>query len=737
MWIPEEELTNQYAELIKAYFSKVPSEETIQSSPQETTEIEELEKKTKSLKIQRKESVVVESEVKEIVTNDKGKQTDANILPTENVSPTMSNSPITTAPMGKKRKRKQIDPDKVLWRSKRLKENDEKLAASSFNCTVCQKSFRREDIYLAHMLDHDQIGEQSILVKKRKYTRREKNLSDDLFTVSEENNIQKYQCRLCAHVFLQLDEALAHQKQHAKSSNQMYCGMCDKHFVRKDAFANHVESHKGVTSFECDRCGKCFASLDAISKHKLNSCKQSLLTFHKCTICEQDFDSQTALDAHEPCNIEGQVEFCCEPCGESFSVKAVFEEHLRSHEMQIIDPHTCATCGLKLTSKTEYEEHVKTHDYDIYRCHCCHEVYNLLEDLEMHYQMSETCIEVTCTDCKVNFQSSNELRTHLKEQTLAAATLAGEEIDIEETEVFICRFCQRGFHTNDPYVAHLKIHSSDKLKACDTCNETFETEEKLGIHYRLVHHRNTKFPCIECGLIFSEKAQLKKHCKESHANDNIFKCLPCGRTFYQKIEFNRHIVTKQHNKRVVEAGLADSTQSQLEGIRCPICERVCANNRELKRHQYDHQRIQSKPQPEKLLNRDQQVVVPTSESVPIILNDFYNFVDGEHVVLTTDDAQQAGAPDLLNARLDIDSEGNIGIIYVDKEEGEASVETVPTADADVEHMLVIKDDQEQAEISTASGHVNEEAFLALTEMVKQGKIDLSSFQVIQENPKEP
>ena len=673
----------------------------------------------------------------------------------------------------KRTRNKVIDPSK-LWRSKRLKENDEKLASSSFHCELCKKSFRREDLFIAHMFDvHDQIDENlSVINKKtRKVKGSRMKLSDDLFTtVIDDTGGKHYKCRLCAHVFLVLQEALDHQKQHDGTSNPMFCGLCDKHFVRRDKFVNHLETHKGATSFECNKCGKCFASLDSASKHKLNLCTAPVL--YKCSLCELSFETEQLLQDHEPCVAEGQVEFRCEPCGETFSVKAVFEEHLRSHEMQITDPHICATCGIKLSSKQGYEEHVKTHDYDIYKCHCCSETYNLLEDLEMHYQMSETCLEVTCTDCQINFQSPNDLRIHLKEISAAAAAAAAAAVDggdagecVEDVELFVCRFCQRGFHNNDPYVAHLKVHYSDKLKRCDICSETFDNDEKLGIHYKLVH-RAAKYPCIECGVIFSDKANLKKHTRESHSNENIFKCLPCGRTFYQKLEFNRHIVTKQHNKRVIEAGLADVDQPQLEGVRCPICEKVCANNRELKRHQYDHQRIQSKPKPEKLLNNNQEQTTNQDDNVSIILNSdtFYNFVDTEHVVLTTSGDQQQSPTDLLNAHLDIDSQGNIGIIYVDSSKSETAVNStnVPPEhhilrknDKDVDHdedtaieeLLVVDDEVDGATTTTSntvtsSDHhqhqnITEETFLALSEMLKQGKIDLSSLQVIQDNKEQP
>ena len=662
-----------------------------------------------------------------------------------------------------------------------MKENDEKLASSSFHCELCKKSFRREDLFIAHMFGvHDQIDENSSSVVNSNKTKRKMKgdllkLSDDLFTiVMDDNNSgvgsKHYKCRLCAHVFLVLQDALEHQKQHdGTSSNPMFCGLCDKHFMRRDKFVNHLETHKGATSFECDKCGKCFASLDSASKHKLRLCTAPVL--YKCSLCELSFETEQLLQGHEPCIAEGQVEFRCEPCGETFSVKAVFEEHLRSHEMQIIDPYICTTCGIKLSSKQEYDEHIKTHDYDIYKCHCCSETYNLLEDLEMHYQMSETCIEVTCTDCQINFQSPNDLRMHLKEISAAAVVIDGDTdgvVVVEDAELFVCRFCQRGFHNNDPYVAHLKVHYSDKLKRCDICSETFDNDEKLGIHYKLVH-RAAKYPCIECGVIFSDKANLKKHTREIHSNENMFKCLPCGRTFYQRLEFNRHIVTKQHNKRVIETGLADIDQPQLEGIRCPICEKVCANNRELKRHQYDHQRIQSKPKPEKLLNnnQEQQATNQQDDNVSIILNSdaFYNFVDTEHVVLTTSGGgdQQQSPTDLLNAHLDIDSQGNIGIIYVDSSKSEAAANSVANVsdvqllrkhEKEVDHneetaideLLVVDDEVGEAETTSANSittssdqhqNITEETFLALSEMLKQGKIDLSSLQVIQDNKEQP
>jgi len=630
----------------------------------------------------------------------------------------------------RKRNRKQVQPAN-LWRSKRLKENDEKLAASSFHCKLCKKSFRREDIYVAHMLDHEPIDDKlPAIVPTQPLNTIAEDLFIDLFSVTIEENETKYQCRLCAHVFLDSQEAKNHQRIHDGSTSR-YCGHCDKHFGQKDSFTKHLETHKGINSFECNNCGKCFASLDAISKHRLNSCNQIVF---KCSICENEFGDQASLDLHEPCNTMGAVEFRCEPCGETFSVKTLFEEHLRSHKMQpIADSLNCLTCGIKVATKAEYDEHVKIHDYDIYGCHSCSETYNLLEDLEMHYQMSETCLEVVCSDCRTEFQCVSDLRKHLEEITTKADGSESEvKLEGNYIEVFICRFCQRGFHSHDPYLVHLKIHYSEKPKPCDICGEVFDTEAKLAIHYKFVHRSASKFPCIECGLVFLDKSQLKKHCKSVHAQDNVFKCLPCGRTFYLRLDFNRHVMTRQHNKRIVDAGLAGSIPSRVEGVRCRICEKIFPNNRELKRHQLQHQKIQSNHKADKLLNHDNNPQQP-ADDVSVYYNEaVYNFVDGEHVVLTTGDPQ--ASTDLLNARLDIDPEGNIGIVYMNRGEEdneETDSKTLKLRAKDSDQPTEIACEIVQKDEEGASESCNEEAFLALSEMVKQGKIDLSSLDVIQ------
>lgn len=655
-----------------------------------------------------------------------------------------------------RRKKRNRTTDKPPWRSKRLKENDEKLAASNFYCKECKKSFRTEDIFTAHMLDHENIDDVVSRINDTSGTR--DGLSEDLFEISVVDKRREFKCRLCAHLFLDKRNAKSHQRIH-DGTNPWYCALCDKHFVHKGHYVRHKETHnRGTNCYQCGVCRKSFSGFDALAKHRLTCCAPPVTTGAQlsCHLCQQLFHDKTSLDAHLAIHKVNST-LHCEQCDQDFSTRPAYDAHMKKHDSSA-SPENCLICGKQFLTKCEYELHAKSHEYEIYRCHACDETYNLLEDLEMHYQMSETCLDIVCAECTVQFDNVEELRAHLQVCKVISSPSAAVTNEPNE-KIFVCRFCQRGYHLQTSFTEHMKIHyNAEKPIKCSGCEHVFDSEEKLTIHRKLVHENETKMSCVECGFLFPDETQLKRHVKAVHLQEKIFRCLPCVRTFYLRADLNKHLLSKQHLKKSIEAGfLTDKSVEKIgKQLPCAICEKCFPTSRELKRHEYLHQRIQSKPQPEKLTALAELGQQGEGVALPVYFNEaVYNFVDGEQVVLTTE--EQASA--FINTRIKIDESGNLGIVYVDKNGTEKGLQQTSSSDlekllgniADTPKPSLVPQDMEK-QVSSVSvqcdvpteveselpadvtiEECSEETFLALSEMVKQGKLDISSLGMIDSN----
>ena len=641
-------------------------------------------------------------------------------------------------------KRMRKPPPDTLWRSKRLKENDEKLASSTFYCKECKKSYRNEEIYTAHMLDHENID--NVVSRIDKFNRVKVQLSQELFEIKFTNKRKEYKCRLCAHLFLDMRDAKSHQRIH-DGTNPWYCSLCNKHFLRSEHYTRHIEVHGDSKDFQCSTCNKCFTTLDLFSKHRMNHCLNLRNEIFNCHLCDQSFVDKTSLDAHVA--IHKMNSFLhCELCEKDFMQRDLYDAHMKQHDDKALLSQQAPENHEILFTQEKSDNNRKSCEYDIYKCHKCAEKYNLLEDLEMHYEMSESCLEIVCTECQVEFQNVGELCKHLETSIVISTTSVAATDELNE-KIFVCRFCKRGFHVLPSFSEHMKIHCSEKPIKCPKCKENFDSEDKLRIHTKLVHKSVstalTKYPCVECGFMFSDSAQLKKHVKCVHISEKTFRCLPCSRTFQERAELEKHFLTKPHEKKAFQCGYIMNAPIEKvdKQLHCGICEKIFMNVRELKKHQYVHQRIQTKLPTENTFTGEQNkqhqqkpqpqpVAKPVVDQLPVYFNEaIYNFVDGEQVVLTTEEQTS-----YFNTRINIDDAGNIGLVFVDKKKDDAENSLVThcsvgtqSLDFDVTEENGVGGDQTVHQ-QTSIEECSEETFLALSEMVKEGKIDLSSLEVI-------
>ncbi|XP_002156584.1 zinc finger protein 528 isoform X1 [Hydra vulgaris] len=521
-----------------------------------------------------------------------------------------------------------VDSLKKPWRSKRLKESNDRNNTTEFYCKYCEKIFYTEYIFKEHIQDHEDEG---IDVDN---DFKDVDLTKAYTTILKGKRVE-YQCCQCNQLFREKRDAKTHIRVH-DGTNPWQCKKCGKHFLRKHKYERHMLVHAGSKDFECEKCGKRFSGQEHLRRHTILCSLDGL----QCPTCDKSFAEKRFLISHM--NTHDDIdEMYCPSCDKHFIRKAAFENHMVLHSKS--KPFICSTCVKDFSNKLECNEHMKTHTEDMFRCDSCCEVFSLPEDLEMHYKMSEDCLDFACTECNSHFFAVEDLITHLK----AYSQLKNDD------SVLLCRFCQRGFHTSDVLSDHQKTcHIAEKPKVCIQCDDVFGTEGLLAKHVLDAHTlKDTSigeklFPCVDCPQGFADAMSLKMHIKEQH-EENDFKCLPCDKNFTSKIDLNKHLVTKQHLKAIENKNVLHVTHS------CNVCGKYFNSLNELKKHQLVHQRVDFRPDQETFMHHS-----GVMNETPVYLNEGLVSIDigeGQRVLISEEQAA------MMNA-INIDDAGNISLL---------------------------------------------------------------------------
>ena len=166
------------------------------------------------------------------------------------------------------------------------------IAKEKFDCTECDKSFKKESVRNDHYKSvHQNIkftceecGVQCSTVKrleKHKKTvhenkdRRQCQKCDKVFQhqaslwnhMASAHSGKTWTCEICAMVFVSKATLRNHRKNVHENKGQSHCQQCDKVFQHPGSLWNHMVSEHSNKTFVCEVCSKTFTSKMNLKKH--------------------------------------------------------------------------------------------------------------------------------------------------------------------------------------------------------------------------------------------------------------------------------------------------------------------------------------------------------------------------------------------------------------------------------------------------------------------------------------
>jgi KRAB domain-containing zinc finger protein len=227
--------------------------------------------------------------------------------------------------------------------------------------------------------------------------------------------------------------------------------------------------------------------------------------------------------------------YSCSACDEDFVSFAELTAHMRYHIPGADKPsHACTICDRKFFTADALERHVEMRSCKLEKCEICDKTYKNKNMLALHRLTHGTTNAHPCQYCNRKFVFASSLEQHL----------IAEHIDELQ---FLCKGCNKVFHSKLELIIHRKSHPKVALKQkdkcsdylCYICGDVFDTFRKLKSHEKRIHESSenqqkselkysSKHICEVCGKIFKYPALLKNHAVVHQRTKEQFICEVCG-----------------------------------------------------------------------------------------------------------------------------------------------------------------------------------------------------------------
>ena len=261
--------------------------------------------------------------------------------------------------------------DKNFTRSSNLRKHQKSHTSDKrFQCIMCNQRFAWASSLKAHIKSHTiAINDQSqsgLIKYEMNYTS-----APPFDIISTGNNF--HTCTVCNTSFIDASEL----REHYVNMKHNYCNICDKLFSNKNSFNAHKRMHREEESFKCIICGLLLKCASALKEHTTTHISKEKL--HVCNICNQEFDSLSALNKHWRVHQDEKF-YTCNVCNISFTNAIDLGEHnLKAKH------NYCEICNKQLNSRTSFRYHEKTHKKEKrFSCDTCDMKFSFATELKKH-----------------------------------------------------------------------------------------------------------------------------------------------------------------------------------------------------------------------------------------------------------------------------------------------------------------------------------------------------------------
>lgn len=360
----------------------------------------------------------------------------------------------------------------------------------NMTCKCCDKTFPTYKFFMAHMRKRYDTLSRNLCFKCLKQFQTKPQFIAHL---KKKNCLNLYKVYLADDTISKEPIPPAQNRRHGSKeiiANKTYgCKLCKDTFRLKSDFRTHVlEAHNDAQKKElvgATSCGYCNMEFEDSSVRRRHFNNVECMVFIVCGTCEKKFDSHSEYIEHvysehiqtaaAAAAIKSEI-----PDGDD-DMKLMVDEGLSPTQAKSRTPQNCKVCGKQ---------------YNNY--------YNVLRHMESKHpdQLPST---YRCDKCEIGFPRQTELRDHM-------FTIHGETVKIRR-ETFNCRMCSTIFDSKETWMEH---QFSDHAKyACIQCE--YDSTDKNEFEVHLTWHLKLKvFKCTICEHSFNSEQSLETHARVVH-----------------------------------------------------------------------------------------------------------------------------------------------------------------------------------------------------------------------------